>query len=233
MIRLHRRSILLVGLACLTALSTASLAAAADGQWHLRAHAAWVSPDLSWQMSPAPGDLVKIDAASSWGLGISGEYQFSDLLGIELGVMRSSPDVDIQVDDAVLDVTVRASDGLTMTPLTLGLNFHVTPTRSFDLYLGPYLAYVLYGDLEWRVNETIVDGGVPIDFDQSLRMSIANDLAYGAVAGADIPLGPEGWYFSGTLKYLATELDASEPEGDSENLSLDPLIVAIGFRYSF
>ena len=233
MLPLQRHSILLIGLACLTALSTASPTSAADGQWHLRAHAAWVSPELSWQMSPAPGDLVRVDADSAWGLGISGEYRASDLLGVELGILRSSPDVNIQVDDAVLDVTVRASDGLTMTPVSLGLNFHLTPTRRFDLYLGPYLAYVLYGDLEWRVNETIVVGGVPVEFDQSLRMSIANDLAYGAVAGADIPLGPEGWYFSGTLKYLATELDSTDPEGDSETLSLDPFIVAVGFRYSF
>ena len=84
MLPLQRHSILLIGLACLTALSTASPTSAADGQWHLRAHAAWVSPALSWQMSPAPGDLVRVDADSAWGLGISGEYRASDLLGVEL-----------------------------------------------------------------------------------------------------------------------------------------------------
>ena len=86
---------------------------------------------------------------------------------------------------------------------------------------------------EARRPETIVVDGIPIPFDQTLRMSVANDLAYGAVVGADVPLGPEGWYFSSSLKYLATELDATDPEGDSENLSLDPLMIAVGIRYSF
>ena len=92
---------------------------------------------------------------------------------------------------------------------------------------------MLYGDLEWRVNETINVDGVPVDFDQTLRLSVANDLAYGAVAGADIPIGTRGWYLSGTLRSMATELEATSPEGDSETLSLDPVIVTLGVRYSF
>lgn len=233
MLRYLRKPVLLCGLTCLAAASTALPAVAGDGLWHLRAQAIWVQPDLSWSMSPEPGSAISVDADDAWGLGISGEYQVSDLLGVDLGILRTVPDVRIQVDEALLGLSIGATDGLTMTPLSIGLNFHLTPSQRYDLYLGPYLAYVLYSDLEWRVNETVDVGGVPVVIDDTLRMSVANDLAYGAVVGADVPLGPEGWYFSSTLRYLATELDATEPEGDSETLSFDPLMIAVGVRYSF
>ncbi len=233
MLRHHSHRVLLIGLACLAAALLAMPATAGDGQWHLRVQAVWVQPDLDWRMSPAPGDVVSVDADDAWGLGVSGEYQVSDLLGVELGIMRAVPDVNILLEDTLLGVSLKATDDLTMTPLSIGLNFHLTPGQRFDLYLGPFLAYVLYSDLEWRVNETIDVGGVPIVIDETLRMSVANDLAYGAVAGVDIPVGSRGWYLSGTLKYMATELDITDPDGDSENLSLDPIIVAIGVRYSF
>lgn len=233
MLRRHRCPILLLGLTCLAAVSTTIPAAAGDGQWHLRAQVVWVHPDLDWQTSPAPGDVVTIHADDALGLSVSGEYQVSSLLGVDFGVMRATPDVGVRSEDRDLGLSVSATDGLTMTPLSVGLNFHLTPGRRFDLYLGPFLAYVLYGDLEWRVNETINVDGVPVDFDQTLRLSVANDLAYGAVAGADIPIGTRGWYLSGTLRYMATELEATSPEGDSETLSLDPVIVTLGVRYSF
>lgn len=233
MLRHHSHRVLLIGLACLAAGLFAMPATAGDGQWHLRAHAVSVHPDLSWRMSPVPGEVVSVDADDAWGLGISGEYQVSDLLGVDLGVLRAVPDLQVGVDDAFLDLSVSATDGMTMTPLSIGLNFHLTPKQRFDLYLGPFLAYVLYSDLEWRVNETIEVGGVPVVIDETLRMAVANDLAYGAVAGADIPIGSRGWYISGTLKYMATEVDITDPDGDSENLSLDPIIVAVGMRYSF
>lgn len=233
MLRRNRDPVLLFGLACLALGSTTLPAAAGDGQWHLRAHAAWVHPDLDWQMSPEPGEVVRVNADDAWGLGITGEYQVSELLGVDLGIMRAVPDVNLHVEGAFLGASIGASDGLTMTPLSLGLNFHLTPGQRYDLYLGPFLAYVLYSDLEWRVNETLDVDGVLVVIDETLRMSVANDLAYGAVAGADIPIGFRGWYLSGTLRYMATELDVTSPEGDSENLSLDPIIVTLGVRYSF
>lgn len=233
MLRHHSHFVLLIGLACLASGLLAMPATAGDGQWHLRAHAVWVHPDLSWYMSPVPGEVVSVDADDAWGLGVSGEYQVSDLLGVDLGVLRAVPDLEISVEDAFLGMSVSATDGMTMTPLSIGLNFHLTPNQRFDLYLGPFLAYVLYSDLEWRVNETIEVGGVPVVIDETLRMSVANDLAYGAIAGVDIPIGYRGWYISGTLKYMATEVDITDPDGDSENLSLDPIILAIGVRYSF
>jgi outer membrane protein W len=233
MLRRHRQPILLLVLACLAVGSRAMPAVAGDGQWHLRAQAVWTHPDLTWQSSPEPGDLVTVDADDAFGLAVSGEYQVSELLGVDLGIMRTTPDVRVRSEDSELGLSVSATDGLTMTPLSIGLNFHLTPSKSFDLYLGPFLAYVLYSDLQWTANATIDVGSVPIVVEDSLRMSVANDLAYGAVAGADIPIGSRRWFLSGTLRYMATELDATNPEGAGENLSLDPLIVTLGVRYSF
>lgn len=233
MLRRHRNLVLLLVTTCLALGSTTLPAAAGDGQWHLRVHAAWVRPDLSWQMSPEPGTVVRVDADDAWGLGISGEYQVSELLGIDLGIMRAVPDVDLHVEDSSLGASISASDGLTMTPLSLGLNFHLTPKQRFDLYIAPYLAYVLYSDVEWRVKETLIIDGVPVELEDAIRFAVSNDLAYGAVLGADIPIGPKRWYFSGSLRYMVTELDGTDDEGDREILDLDPFIVSVGVRYSF
>ena len=224
---------LLIVLASLAAGSIALPAVAANGRWHLRAHAVWNHPDLDWRTSPDPGDVVTIQADDAWGVGISGEYQVSDLLGVDMGILRTTPDIRIVAEDRDLGISLGATDGLTMTPLSIGLNFHVAPASRFDIYLGPFLAYVLYGDLQWRVNETVDVAGTPIVFDETLQMSVANDLAYGAVAGVDIPLGPGGWFFSGAVKYMSTELDATSSGGEGENLSLDPVLVTVGVRYSF
>jgi outer membrane protein W len=233
MLQRNWNRILLIGLACLAIGSIAIPALAVDGQWHIRAHAAWVQPDLNWQMSPEGGTAIAVDANSAWGLGINGEYQVSELLGVELGIMRAVPDIDLHVENRDLGLSASASDGLTMTPLSLGLNFHLTPKRNYDLYIGPFLAYVLYSDLEWSISETLIVDGVPVEFEDSLRIAVANDLAYGAVVGADIPFGSKGWFFSGSLRYMVTKLDSSDDEGDGERLDFDPFIVSLGVRYSF
>ena len=62
--RQHRNLSLLLTVACLLTNSTVLPAEAANGKWHLRAHVAWVYPDLDWQTSPEPGSVIKVVSAA-------------------------------------------------------------------------------------------------------------------------------------------------------------------------
>lgn len=232
---MNRRSSSVVPLAALVVIALTiglSSPAAARGPAHLRAFALWVQPDLDFNRPGEEQDLTA-DADGALGLGISGEYQFSDRLGLELGIFRASPDVNLVNTIKELDLTARASDGQAMTPVTLGLNIHLLPEDRLDLYISPFLAYVYYGDLEFFISETTEINGEQIVLEDSIRVDVANDLAYGATVGLDVPFSSKPWAIATSLRYLATSLDITDPDGDRETLDFDSWIISLGLRYSF
>ena len=209
-----------------------SSSAAARGPAHLRAFALWVQPDLDFNRPGEEQDLTA-DADGALGLGLSGEYQFSERLGLELGVFRASPDINLVNYLRELDLTARTSDGQAMTPVSLGLNIHLLPEDRLDLYLAPFVAYVYYGDLEFHIDETFEIDGQTVTLQDSIRVDVDNDLAYGATLGLDIPFSSQPWAIATSLRYLATSLDITDPDGDRETLGFDSWIVSLGLSYSF
>lgn len=232
MYRMQSSVVLLGALIVLVLTMGLSSPAAARGPAHLRAFALWVQPDLDFNRPGDEQDLTA-DADGALGLGISGEYQFSDRLGLELGVFRASPDINLVNYVRELDLAAQASDGQAMTPVSLGLNIHLLPEDRLDFYLAPFVAYVYYGDLEFHLNETIEIGGQTVTLQDSVRVDVDNDLAYGATLGLDIPFSSQPWAVATSVRYLATGLDITDPEGDRETLDFDSWIVSLGLRYSF
>lgn len=161
------------------------------------------------------GDLttegVKFEAQSDIGFSFGYEYMATDLVGIDANLSYSEHDVDA----SYMGLTLTVADA-TMTPLTVGVNFHVVSNENLDFYLGPFAAYVMYGDLKSKI-PGIGDA------------SIDDDFGFGAVLGIDVPFGSKGWMFSSALKYLQT---SAEPEGD-EALDIDPLVIQLGVGYKF
>jgi outer membrane protein W len=109
---------------------------------------------------------------------------------------------------------------MSMLSFLAGANFHVLRKDKVDLYLGPQVGFVGYGDFE------TVDGDA---------FGVKNGLALGAVIGVDVPLGGSKWVFSSSLQYLSTDADV---EGDVEwdlddTLPVDPIVLKIGAGYRF
>lgn len=206
--------------------------AAARGPVHLRAFTLWIQPNLDFNRSGEEQDLTA-DADGAFGLGVSAEYQFSDRVGLELGIFRASPDVNIVNTIKEIDLDARASDGQTMTPVSLGLNFHLLPKDRLDLYIAPFMAYVYYGDLEFSFDENIEIDGEEITLRDSIRVDVANDFTYGATLGVDIPFSVRPWAIATSLRYLVTGLDLTDPDGDREQFDFDSWIVSLGLRYTF
>lgn len=199
-------------------------AAAQDDGWQLRIGGVWVDPDVNFSDVDSDGDRVEAGADSEIGFGLALERRFSPRLGIELGALYAEPDITLDADLAG-GPQFSVSDGVSFTAITAGLNIHLTPDKSVDLYLGPLLAYVLYGDIGFRAQVA----GQPLVED----FSSDDDFALGAQIGADIPFGDGPWSLNVAAMYLDTQLAVTDDEGEVTNLGFDPLILKVGFGYHF
>ena len=199
-----------------------------EGTWMVRVGVAWVDTDLDFRQADE-GMEVGLVGDAGLGFSIVGERRVSDRLGFEVGARWNEHDLELQLGGVAFCGStfclVTASDSVRPITLSFGLDVHLTPGRRADLYVGPVLAYVLNTDPTFQV------------LDETLRVSMDDNLAWGAVVGLDVPFGDRGWHFCGSVRYLESEADAiaRDDEGEAGTASLDfnPLAVAVGFGYRF
>ena len=216
----NRHQLLPLGLIILT-LPLPGAAAANDRGWQIRFHG--VSVDTGEIVSTRQaGNQVTVAGDLGAGLAVGAEYRFSPRVGLGFGVLGAlALDVGIRAD-LVSGDTLVAVDSLTFVPWTVGPTFHLTPASRADLYVGPLLAYVTYGDLFFEV------GGENVG-----RLNLSDDFVLGAMAGLDLPIGEGGWTFSADLKYLDNSFVGRDSEGDPLGVDLDSTIFGLGFGYRF
>jgi outer membrane protein W len=149
-------------------------------------------------------------------------------LGLDVGVLTAGTGVGNNLD---IDWTgVRLRSGITMTPVTAGLNVHLTPGSRFDVYMGPLVAYVMYSGFSLEIGSY---------FDQGY--STRSDFGFGANLGVDLRLGKGRWSLNTNIRYLNTTLEfrpssgfsAKEAIAGSATTDLDPTIFSIGFGVRF
>lgn len=210
----------------------------------LRFGGAYVMPsgDLTEPVSFAGEDLgdgtmlafdgtLTIEPQDSGALTIGYEYRLNDLLGFDFVLLNATSDVDGRargtfwindsttgelIETGPLDETDEVGD-VTLTPVTVGINFHLTPKSKLDLFVAPVIGYVFYGDLDLSGE----------------KIAMEDDFTYGATVGLDIPLGGEHWVFNGALRYLSAETKPDEPGSPGESLDVNPVVfqVAAGYRF--
>lgn len=163
---------------------------------------------------------VSVDIDSKAGAGIRFEYRFSQALGVEFGMLGASS-FDVKVGDLGDGFGV-ATGVSSFTPLTFGLNYHFLSGDSVDLFAGPFLAAVQYGDVSVQ---TGVGGVVTTE-------SVDSDTGWGVVLGIDVPLGSSNWLFQSNLRYIDTNMKGTSSDGPFDS-DFDPLIFSIGFGYRF
>jgi len=204
------------------AISTGQAVWASDGSptWSLKLDLGWLNPSGSEVTVVAGNVTSKTRFETGAGAGLRAERRLTDLLGFEFGVF-SAGSLDVQSGIASGTVQSRVSLG-SITPITLGLNAHLTPKSAIDLYVGPQVGLVRYGALEIRTGTG----------DSSERVSADDHFAWGVILGLDVPLGRHGWSVQGSVRYLDIDLDTSSSttfvRGD-----MNPTIVSIGVGYAF
>ena len=200
----------------------AAPAEAADSGWHLRVFAAGFDPDLDVVVPAENPEEIRVTADSDLGFGASLEYQFSGLLGLELGVMKASPAIVLTAEDVPGFGDISLTDSMSTTAITLDLNFHLTPnSQSFDFYVGAGIASMGYGDLRY-----LEPDGDYLDLD------VSNDLGYSAKAGLGISLGKNSkWAAFGGLRYIWTDLEITQE--NAATFDFNTFSFTVGIAVSF
>ncbi len=196
------------------------VAPAADDPWHLRFSVVSMDSRGTSVFVPETGESISYASSSGIGLGVDLEYRASKRLGIDFGVLSASPGIEVEVGDQPL--TVSASGDLNVTPIYAGLNIHLTPDSRFDLYIGPYLAYVNYGEFKLAAGPSLVES-----------FTTESDFGFGGVVGLDIGFGDSQLFLSTTVRYLEATLEATSSDGDPGTTDIDPMIYGLGIGFRF
>lgn len=168
----------------------------------------------------------------SAGFGLGLEYRFSPRLGVELNVSTAEIEEDldlfsIQVVPFDIESTVR------VTPVTLQLDWHLTPGRAADLHIGPVVGWVLAGDIHVTTR-----GPFPLPGVSRERRTTDDTLAFGAHIDLDVPLGDRGLFLAFGATYLDADLETTEIEAGTgrtveSTFDFDPLLMKLGLGYRF
>jgi hypothetical protein len=195
----------------------AAAAPAAAGDWTLRLSGALVSPSESFRTG---ADDLSTSVAVDDGLGAAAslEYRVNRRWGVEMGVLVASLDTELTVSSPLLGRN-SDSDSLSILPLTVGVDLHLTPEQRADLAVGLLAAWVQYGDLTFD----FPDIGLTGDFD------IDDDFTWALQARLDVPFERFGATFG--VLYLPTS--AVPGADDDAELELDALVLTAGLSVSF
>jgi outer membrane protein W len=190
------------------------------GRWQLRL-AALTMDSAASSVQVVSGEGISISTDVGGGLGVDVEYRLSKRLGLDFGVLAASPSIGSHVDIGWHGVNV--GTGITVAPITAGLNIHLTPDSKVDLYAGPLIAYVVYESFDFSIGKSIGES-----------FTTKNDFGYGVNLGIDIFLGSGGhWALVGNFKYIESTLEATPTDGDTGVTEFDPTIFGLGFAYRF
>ena len=170
---------------------------------------------------------VALDAGDGIGLGL--EYLVNPRIGIEGAVLYGEADGNLNHDrDEVFPIErvwAEDDDDVSFRLYTVGVNFHLTPDRRADLYIGPFLGFSQYSDGRFDVPGRWID----VAFD--------DDFGVGAQIGVDILFKEGGrWGFNSALRYLQSSVEVDNLRSavfDDRELDLDPLFFSAGLSFRF
>ncbi len=206
---------------------TAPLATAGadDDKWRLRFGGVWVEPDPDFAEVDESGNRVEVGAGDAIGFGLAFERRFGRRLGVELGAMQAEPDILIGTGFSG-GPHIDTTQGVDFRAITLALNVHLTPGKAVDLYAGPLLAHVEYGNLRLIFQ----DAAETVE----VEVSSSDHFTFGAQLGADVPFGDSAWSLNLVGRYLDSSLDVATGEQRVvQQLDVGSLIVGVGVGFRF
>ena len=191
-----------------------------DRDWQVKFDLAFVDPSSSGATTEVGIGGVNVEFDTKTGVGLRIENRFRERLGVEFGFLATGS-YDATVGD--LSDGFGVQTGVSgFTPVTLGLNYHLTPSEALDIYAGAFAAYVRYGDSDVRTGT----GGVVIS------ETVDDDVGWGVILGLDWPVQSSRWSLQASLRYIDTTM-AGDAGGEPFESDFDPVIVSIGFAYRF
>lgn len=191
-----------------------------DPSWRIHVEYAVVDPSGDVAAEDADGIGVQVGFDNAVGASVRGEYQFSKLLGFELGALGAS---SVELRSGVFSDSIGTVISVrSFAPVTLGLNFHLSPKSSVDFYAGQFVALVNYGNVVVQAGIGDATSGEPIE----------RDWSWGAIVGLDFPIGKRGWSIQTSLRYLDTRMKGARDDSSLDS-DFDPVVFSLGFGYRF
>ena len=182
-----------------------------------------VSDDTGWTcrfglLHNSPTGDLKVgsettEADGSTGVFASVEFRVTERFGIEPGIGYADHDIESG------NPTINVGETSWMA-LTLNGNFHLLPEKKFDLYVGPTVGYVFWGELD----SGFFNASYPTDDEPALGVNV----------GIDVPIGDSPWSFAGAIRYLATDLTVGSGAGiGGAEIGVDPFQLKAGLARKF
>ncbi len=214
---------LLVVILILAAHLLTNAPANADSRWTVRGNGSfWAGiSDQATVIRTSPEGaeeqaIHSVSDGSSFGLSL--EFVVKRRLGFEFGFLIGGIDTDFNVDTTA--GRLADSDSFDLYATTVGLNYHFSPGKRADIYLGAFVQQSNYSDVTF-----LTIGG------RSRTLSFDDDYGAGLKIGIDRPFKPDGkWIFTADVRFVATILESEQP---NEDLDLHPTILSIGVGYRF
>ena len=191
------------------------------GRWIARFFGVRLDPDDDSidQSRIRPDGLLErsvLQLESGVGAGAGLEYLFNERVGLEGTVMfvplGSKLFFDIDVDWA------EDEDDTDMLAFLIGPNFHLTPDKNVDFYIGPFIGIADLSSVSFRV------------LGETQNRSLDADTVFGVQLGLDIPFGQGGWAVHLGARYFDMTVETEE---EGPEIAADPLGFEVGFAYSF
>jgi len=179
--------------------------------WVLRVSPTWIDSSYSGGFVVGYDDGATVSGVDvpDVGLSVAGECRLSPRFGLEVGVLATSSLVGVRTrDGAVVDAGTS-----TYYTLIVGPDIHLTPDQPADFFFGPFLAYTDRTDVGFH-HDTIGGG-----------------IGWGAILGIDIPVGERGWRVCPSVRYVETNLDGTDGNGDRFDLDFTAVGVGFGYRW--
>ena len=190
--------------------------------WSLRVYAASIDFDGSDRYNQ--GTQPDYDLDIGFGFGLSAEYRLSRRIGVDVGILGGAA-VDVVLKETGPGEWIWTEyKTLTFTPLSAGLNIHLTPDKDVDVFVRPMLAWIHYGGL------TLYSSS---DWTAS-TVEFREDLGVGLALGLGVPFGQrDRWSFAASLAYLESDLESKGWDGHHMTSDYDATILGLGFGYRF
>jgi outer membrane protein W len=203
--------------------------------WQFKISGVLLNADGGVTASASPGG-VETSISAGGGVSLRLERRISSRYGVELGLSSVGADLDIGTGWGGWDFH-SAVDLLTVTPFTVGFNFHLTEDSPVDFYVGPMVGQVVYSGLTIRVrsNSSHSNDHWWSRWTSEVDVSTDTDFTWGLNCGADFAFGRSGrWSGHIGLTYLDSDYQFKvEDEDHSTDVRMDPLMFnfGVGFRF--
>lgn len=192
--------------AALAAFGSTGRASASDGPYDLKLFGGvtYVVPiDDSLALERGVPQPIELSRELGGELGV--EWRWSHRFGIEASFGRSTHTIE-HGGSSLGEVDYE--------PIYLGLDFHLTPGRSYDVWVAPTLVLTRFRNAGLVSGVEVEDG----------------DEIVGATVGVDWPLGDsETWTLDAALRYADVQLGF---RGGGE-IAVDPIVVRFGLGARF